>query len=541
MNRLLTRANARISLGGAAALLVVAAALSQVLGVLRVKIVNANFPPLGPDSTDAFFAAFKIPDLIFFTIAAGALGVAFMPFLADRLNKGDRKGVWELSNSLLNLLAILMFFVGIIILVFADPLIRHIVAPGLIIEDPQQHENAVAIMRLVAFNPLLFAVAGILTSVQQTFGRFFFFAVAPLFYNVSIIVSAMVFSTLSPTNGGPAELGLVGLGVGALVGAVLQLLVVIFGFAGLKYTYRTIINFKNPNFRGILRQLPPRSADQGVDSINSVVETNLATRLGSGKLTAYENAFVLQNAPTMLIGTTLSTAAFPRLNDRLSQGRPDLFRRDFLKVLRLIIWLIMPVVVICYFCRGYLARLIFSRDAPEIAIIFGFFVVAILFRTIYTIISRWFYAQKDTKTPLFVSLFAIALNIGLAFALSRPDVYGVEGLAMAQSIVATAEVIILLVIMVIRDHKLLDSYFLSGLGRILSVTGFCIVAAYTMVSLLPLEASDRGFITLTTKLGAITGVTFLVYFTLSTLFDLDETKPVLRKLKQLILAPVKIQ
>ncbi len=532
MNRLLTRANARISFGGAAALLVGAALVAQILGFLRIKLVNANFPAVGPDSTDAFFAAFKIPDLFFFTIAAGALGVSFMPFLADRLNKGDKKGLLELSNSLLNLLAIVMLAVGIIILVFADPLIRHVVGPELFNNHPEQHHNAVMIMKLVAFNPLLFTIAGILTSVQQTYGRFFFFAISPIFYNASIIVSIYLFKD---------TLGLIGLGVGALIGAVLQLLIIIFGLAGLKYSYRAIINLKNPNFKGILKQLPPRSADQGVDSINSVVETHLANRLKEGKLTFYENANALHMAPTLLIGTAISTAAFPRLNDRLSQGRPDLFRRDFLKVLRMIIWITMPVVVVAYFCRGYLARLIFSRDAPEIAIIFGFFVVAILFRTIYTIISRWFYAQKDTKTPLFVSLFAISLNIILAFILSRPTVYGVEGLAMAQSIVATAEVAILMIIMVARDHQLLDRFFWSGMVKILSVTGFSVLAAYTMISLLPLEASDRGFITLSTKLGAIAGVTLLTHFILSALFDLEETKPIIRKLKKLVLAPVKIQ
>ena len=105
--------------------------IGQLLGFLRTKLVNANFPTTGPNSTDAYFAAFNVPDFFFFTLAAGALGVAFMPVLSDRLYKGDRKGVWELSTSLMNLLAIIMGVVGVIMFVFAEPLIKYLVAPGL--------------------------------------------------------------------------------------------------------------------------------------------------------------------------------------------------------------------------------------------------------------------------------------------------------------------------------------------------------------------------------------------------------------------------
>ena len=527
--RLISRANKRISLGNAAVLLIAASLLGQLLGFLRTKLVNANFSALGPESTDAYFAAFKIPDLFFFTVAAGALGVAFMPFLADKLAKNDKKALWELSNSLLNLLALIMLVIGIIIFIFAEPLIDYIVAPTL---TPDQLHNATSIMRFIAFNPFLFTISGILTSVQQTFGRFFFYAIGPIFYNVSIIMSIYVFQD---------SLGLVGLGVGALAGAILQLFISFMGFIGMSYKYRPTINFHNPDFRLMLKQLPPRSLDQGIDSVNSVVETNLARRLGEGKLSYYENAFILHTAPTLLIGTTIATAAFPRLNDRLSQHRSDLFRRDFLQILRIIIWIILPVAVIVYFARGYLARLIFTNDAPQIALILGFFTGAIIFRTIYALVSRWFYAQKDSRTPLFVSLFAIALNIILAYVLSRPDAYDVAGLAMAQSIVAAAEVFILFIVMIIRDHKLLNVEFWSGIYRILSVTGFTILASFIMISLLPLNTGDRGFFTLGAKLGAISLVTFAVHFGMSAIFGLDEVKPVINKVKKFITSPIKIQ
>lgn len=537
MNRLLHKVNKRVSLGGAAALLVGMSLFSQVLGFLRTKLVNANFPATGPQSTDAYFAAFKIPDFFFFTLAAGALGVAFMPFIADRLSKDDRKGIWQLTDSLINLLAIIMGVVGVVILIFADALVN-VVAGDL---GPAEKHNAATIMRLVAFNPLLFTIGGVLTTVQQAFGRFFFFAVAPVFYNVSIIVSAIIFSAVPPHSGGPGGLGLIGLGVGAALGGILQLVIIVLGLYGTGFRYRPKIRWRSKDFRQVLRQLPARSIDQGVDSINSIVETRLANRLGPGNVSYYENAYILHTTPILLIGNAIATAAFPRLTERIAQGKVDLFRRDFLRILRAMIWLAMPIVVVSYFARGYLARLIFTRDANQIAIIFGYLTVAILFRIMYALISRWFYAQKDTRTPLFVSLFTIALNIILAYTLSRPSLYGVTGLAMAQSIVATVEVLILASIMLVRDHKLFNLEFWSGILRIFSVTGFSVLTAFIFISFLPLGAADRGIVTLGTKLSIIAAATFAVHLGISLLFGLQEAKPVIRRAKNLILRPIRVQ
>ena len=197
----------RASISKVALLLMGTSLLGQVLGFLRTKLVNGNFPATGPHSTDAYFAAFNIPDFFFFTLAAGALGVAFMPVLSDHLHKNDRKGVWELSTSLMNFLAIIMAVVGVVMFVFAKPLIRYVIAPHM---APEQIDTTATIMRFLAFNPLLFTISGVLTSVQQTMGRFFFFAIAPLFYNMSIIISAVIFSTLPPHHGGPWHLGLGG-------------------------------------------------------------------------------------------------------------------------------------------------------------------------------------------------------------------------------------------------------------------------------------------------------------------------------------------
>jgi len=519
----------KISLGNTAFLLVSTAFFGQLLGLVRTKLVNANFPAVGPGSTDSYFAAFNIPDFFFFTLAAGALGVAFMPVLADRLNRGDKKGMWELSTSLLNLLVIIMAGISLIIFIFAQPLVHYVISPNL---TPQQLHNTVTIMRFLALNPLLFTISGVLTATQQTMGRFFFYAVSPLVYNATIIASIYIFKH---------NIGLVGLGVGALVGAFLQLGVVALGLFNSGFYWSPKILWRNSEFKTILRQLPPRSLDQGIDQVESIVQTHFARRLGTGYISYYNNANTLSTAPILLLGTAISTAAFPHMNNRLSQGRPDLFRKEFLKILRGMIWIAAPVSIVSYFIRGYLARLIFSQNSPQIAIIFGFLTLAIFATILYTLISRWFYSQKDTITPLLVSVFAVVLDITLVSILARPSTYGMSGLAITQSIVAMSEVAILSVIMVSRDRRLFDFEFFRSIGRIVSVTGFSAAAGFLMIQFLPLGINDRGIVTLGGKLLLICGVVVVVHVTMSALFGLDEAKAIFRRLRKIILQPVKEQ
>ena len=525
MNQLFNRANKRLSISSAAFLLIAASGVGTILGMVRTSLINANFNGF---SASAYFAAFKIPDFIFFTLAAGAMGVAFMPVLADKLSKGSRQAAWELSSSILNTLAIITFILSIISMVFARPLLHYVVARGF---PPDQLDLAVSVMRIVSINPFLFSISTLLTSVQQTVGRFFFFAIAPLFYNTAIIVATVMLHK---------QLGVVAVGIGVVVGAILQLLVAVVGMVGLRYRYSFRINTKDKDYRKVMSVLPARSIDQGIDYINSIFETSYASGLSRVAVANYENALQLHNAPTMLIGTAISSAAFPRFTERISQGRPDLFRKEFLQVLRAMIWISLPIVIICYFEREYLARLISKRENNEIALIFGALSVAIFFRTMYSIVSRFYYAQKDTITPLAVSIIAIVTNVFLAYELSRPKVFGIVGLAIAQSIVATFEVIVLLVIMMIKNKNMITKDFAKGVIWILSASGFTLLVTYISVNLFPLNTSDRG-VAIFAKVSLIGLLAMTTHVIVSWFLRIAEAKPVIEKIRKYILRPIKIQ
>jgi putative peptidoglycan lipid II flippase len=525
MARLFKKPTKRISIGSAAFLLAGFSLAATLLGLLRTSLINS--PDFNDFGRDAYFAAFKIPDLVFFALSSGALTVAFMPALTERLTKSGRPAAWRLTSSVINTLALGSMLMSIGILVFAPQIVNifHFVGP--------QRDLCIAIMRIIAVNPFLFSISTVLTTAQQAMGRFFFFAAAPVIYNLSIIIGILLFKN---------SLGIVAPAVGVAIGAMLQLIVAAVGMLGMNFRYTWGIDRKNADYVGVMSSLPARSIDQGIDHINGIFETRFATSLVRsgqyGAVSNYENALLLHNAPIMLIGIAISSAAFPRFTERISQGRPDLFRKEFLQIIRAMLWIALPVVVITFFGHEYLARLIAKRENKDIATLLQYLTVAILFRTLYAAISRWFYAQKDTKTPLYVSLFAIGLNLILAYSLSRPSAYGIVGLALSQSIVAFVEVAILVIIMNKKDPKLFDFGFVRSVTRILSTTGLTVIVASLMVASLPLDSSDKG-LTLTAKLTIISFVTLLSHVVLSWAMRLEEVNPVIDRIKRLILRPLK--
>ena len=529
MQKFLRRANTKLTVGWAAALLSSMSLISMALSLLRERLLNANF---GVDSLelDAYRVAFKVPDFMFIVLVSGALSVTFIPILNERLAHNNKKSAWELTSSLINFLASITLVASVLIFLFAGPIIDHLLAPGM---EDEGKQLATLMMRIIAVNPFLFAISSILTSVQQAVGRFFFFALAPAIYSIGIVVGILV---LAP------EFGIIGVAYGVVLGSVAQLFVGGLGMMGLGFDYTTGVNWRHRGLRETLRLLPQRSVDQGMDYFNSLVEISIASRLRTGLINAWEVAFTLHWVPINLIGVAISTAAFPQMTERISQGRPDLFRKEFIKIFRVLIWLALPVTVVAYFGRGYLVRLLIAEGNETIANLVGLLVVAMFFRAVFHLVSRSFYAHKDTKTPLVVSIYAIGLNVLLAIFLVPPvgQGLGIAGLAIAQSVVAVVEVTVLVSIMQKRYQKLFTADLIGVFGRMLLAAAMSSALMYSLVILFPLRATDVGFFALVPKFGAIVGATLLSYVVFSFMLRLSEPRPIVDRVIRLIFRPVKI-
>ena len=325
-----------------------------------------------------------------------------------------------------------------------------------------------------------------------------------------------------------------GVALGVVLGAILQLLVSSIGLFGMGFDYRFQIYWKNKGFRKVLGLLPARSLDQGIDYVNSIVETNLASRMLAGSVRAYQQATTLSFVPINLIGVAISTAAFPKMAERLGQGRPDLFKSELQAVLRVIVWLALPVTVITFFGRGYLVNFIKNGGDTLMASTLGILAIAILFRSIYHISARSFYAQQDTKTPLYISLFTIGLNISLAVWFTFGLNLAVYGLAWATAITAAVEVVILFLVMSQRIQGLFDKVFIHAIARMVSATGLMAAITYISVALLPLNASDQSFLASFPKFSIIVLISGAAYFFFSHLFKLQEVQPILSRLKKIL-------
>ncbi len=531
------RANIKLPLQLAATLLAGSSLLSSVLGLIRDRQLNALYYSTYPQGIDAYTVAFSVPDFMFFVLVSGALSVTFIPVFNQRLADGNKKSAWEISTSILNLMAIVTLVASVLIIIFAEPLVRYVVGPGL---DESGRALAVSMMRVIAINPFLFAIATVVASMQQAVGRFTFFAVAPAVYNIGIIIGAMAFTNGINLFGWQVfDGGIMGVALGVVLGAIMQLLISCVGLFGLGFDYNFKIYWRNKGFLKILSLLPARSLDQGIDYINSIVETNLASRMAAGTIRAYQQASVLSNVPINLIGVAISTAAFPKMAERLGQGRPDLFKKELQAVLRVIIWLALPVTVIAFFGRGYLVNFIKNGGDVLMASLLGILTVAILFRSIYHISARSFYAQQDTKTPLYISFATIGLNIILAIWFTMGLGLGSYGLAWATAIVSIVEAGILFVIMAKRIEGLFDKVFLHAIARMASVTGFMAVITYTLVSLLPLNASDQSFIASFPKFILIVTVSVVSYVIMSRMIKLTEADPVIARAKKIFFGGIR--
>lgn len=534
LHGIVAKANSSFSVQLAAVLLAGSSLLSSLLGLYRDRLLNGTYLATYPVGIDAYTVAFLIPDLVFFLLISGAISVTFIPVFNERWAKGNKRSAWRLSSSLINFMSILAFAAGILIMIFAEPLVNYVVAPGL---DEAGRGLAVSMMRVLAINPLLFAISSIIASMQQAVGRFFFFAMAPVLYNIGVIFGVLVLSNgISFFGVQVFEGGIMGVALGAVLGALLQLVFSCIGLISMGFDYEFKIHWKNEGFRTVLRLLPPRSVDQGIDYINSIVETNLASRLAEGSVRVYQLATTLHLMPVTLIGVAISTAAFPQMSARLGQGRPDLFKKELRAVIRVIVWIALPATVLFFLGRGYIASFIvpFQEGVPAVAGVLGVLVFAILFRSIYHIAARSFYAQQDTKTPLYISLFTIGLNIVLAIWLGRAESLGLIGLAMAQSIVAFVEVVILFSIMQYRLKRIFNASFAHAIFKMLIASVFMFVATYIAIGLFPLEKSDESFFQVFPKFIIIAFIGGLVYLLASRLLRLRESYPILDRINRIV-------
>ncbi len=388
----------------AAFILAITALLSRILGLVRDRMLAGKFG--AGDELDVYFAAFRLPDLLYSILIMGAISSAFIPVFAQYFKK-DEKSAWQLMGGLISwCILILIIFSGILIL-FAPQVVAFI-APGFSVA---KKEMTVALTRIMFLSPLLLGISSILSGVLQYFRRFFIYSLAPIMYNLGIILGIVFFVP---------KMGLIGLAWGVVLGALLHFLIQFPSaiYSGLKF--RGLFGL-HAGIKKIFKLTIPRTIGLAGTQINYVVITAIASSLAIGSVAIFNLANNLQYVPIGIIGISFSMAIFPRLADFSAEENKEKFSRDFSSVFSQVLYLVLPITAIFFVLRAQIIRLILGTgqfgwaDTRLTAAALGIFAFSVFAQSLIPLISRAFYSLHDTKTPVSISLISIGLNILMSF------------------------------------------------------------------------------------------------------------------------------
>jgi putative peptidoglycan lipid II flippase len=507
--------------------------LSRVLGLVRDIIISAQFgtrPEL-----DAYRATFNILDLIYLVVAGGALGSAFIPVFAGMLAEEREDDAWRLASGVLSWVLIALALACALIALLADPLVALTVGSGF---DPAKRALTAQILRLLLIQPVLLGLGGLAKATLESFDRFTLPALGANLYNVGIIGGAL----LAPW------LGINGLIWGVAAGAALFLLVQLPGLRGVGARYSPALRLDTPGLGQVGRLLGPRLFGQSAWQINMIAIASFASLLGSGAVAANGYALQLMLLPHGLIALSLGTVMFPRLSRHYAAGDISALRAAALGGVRGVLFLALPAAALLGVLRLPVLRLLYQRgqfDAASTALTagaLGFYALGLAAFAAAEILVRTFYAMRDTRTPVYVGIGAVLLNIALGWALLRlrPSL---GALALAFSVANTAESLALLALLRPRLGQL-GREFWGALARMLACAAACAAALQALLwgsrpALRFLQPGDTyrwpaDFVPLAIWLAAAGAVAALVYGGAALALRLDELRDVLGRLKPML-------
>jgi putative peptidoglycan lipid II flippase len=425
--------------------------VSRILGYVRLVVIGNAFGASA--DLDAFFAAFRIPDLIFQLVAAGALSSALIPIVAGLFTTDQHQRAWRVTSTVINLMLVGLVILSVGLFILA-PVIVPAITPGF---AGAQLDRTIELTRIMLLSPVFLALGAVATSVLNAGGRFAVAAVAPIVYNVAIIGGALFL--------GPG-LGVNGLAIGVVVGSFGNLLVQIPALARLGFRFTPRIDASDPEARKALVLIAPRAIGLGVTQITFIVVTSLATLLGRGAVSDFNFAFALLQIPLGIIGVPLGIVLLPSLSREAAVGREVAFAELLTRAVRLLIYVMVPIAVFTAVSRAPIVTVLFgsgkmaANDLDLIAVTLVGFLVGLTAHAMIAVLARAFYARQDTVTPVVAAIAAVVINSTLAIVLVRP--LGLPGIALAIAIAAWIEALALLAIL----YRRLAHFELAGLVRV---------------------------------------------------------------------------
>ncbi|HRF94194.1 MAG TPA: murein biosynthesis integral membrane protein MurJ [Aggregatilineales bacterium] len=520
----------------------IAFAVAKIISLGQTVIIASVFG-VGAE-WDAFVTANRIPELIFTLISGGALAHAFVPIFSGYLAKGDKESAWKLASHVVNLVFITTATVSAIVFVPAPWLVANVAAPGFNIETQAQTTE---LMRILLIGTLIFSVSGLVMGILNSHNHFLLPALAPILFDVGILIGVIFLLPI---------LGVRGIAIGAVLGACMHLGVQIPGLIRFRAKWYPEIDLRDPVLWRVIRLMLPRVAGLGVFSLNFLAMNNIASRLGTGAVSALDWGWRLMQIPQTLIGTAMGTVIFPTLAAFSELGDENGKRGAMSGALRFILVASIPSAVGLIFVGrpiiGLLERGAFDASASELVYTtLRFFALGMIAHSALEVVARSFYADKDTLTPLWAALVGAGINfIGAVYLsnVSYAQTFGIQnsfiapfdlpyaldfrrafgnpsGLALANTIATTVEVAILMVVLRKRWNGIHEDILAQSVMKALFaslVMATAIVAVNFGWNLIGF--GDRGLLFTIAQVVIETGIGAVVFFVVAWIIKMEELR-----------------
>ncbi|HCC84581.1 MAG TPA: murein biosynthesis integral membrane protein MurJ, partial [Candidatus Pacebacteria bacterium] len=417
------------SILSAALIITVANILSSASGLVRERLLISYFfdSPESQKAYEALQVAFQIPDSLFQLIVLGAVSAAFIPTFAA-LKKKTEAEAYHVASAVMTLTVLVFGFFSLLVLIFVEPITRFRTGAAF---TPEQLQIVVQLTRVMLLAQFFFAISNFLTGILQSYQRFIIPAIAPVLYNLGIVVGVILFS---------GQLGIYSAGVGVVLGALMHMLVQLPLVRKLGFRWRFSLDWRHASVRRILKLMPPRLLTVGITEFQDLALTFFATTIGNLSFAIINLGLRLMAIPIRLFGVPISQASLPFLAEESEDGSKHQFNHLVIQALHQIAFFALPAAVLLLILRIPIVRLVFGTDNfPWKTTLMTGRVVAIMAISIAAqamtqLLIRVFHALKDTMTPFAVTLLTVGLYLVICMGVVYGTQFGVMGLAVATSV-----------------------------------------------------------------------------------------------------------
>ena len=382
--------------------------LSQILALFRDRSIAHFIGPSAP--LDAYYAAFRIPDLIYISVASLASITVLIPFIVARMD--NDKVTPEARKFLSDIFTVFlgaMIIVSVFAFLFMPYFVRHFIAPGF---TSVMQTNVIALSRIMLLSPILMGLSNLFGTITQLFKKFFIFSLSPVFYNLGIIFGVIVLYPI---------FGIYGMGFGVILGALLHFLIQAFASASSGFVPKLSLKINFKDIKDAILISFPRTLGLAMNSIALISIISLASYLKTGSISIFNFSYNLQTVPLNIIGVSYAVAAFPTLAKSISLGKLEEFRKHLRLAGRQIIFWSLPITFLFIVLRAQIVRVIlgsgsFSWDNTRlVAASLAIFSVSILAQGMIGLLSRTYYAKGETKRPLVINFICSVFIIVLSY------------------------------------------------------------------------------------------------------------------------------